>query len=113
MIQDAELQEKLLALNTNQLSLDAFERWIGPASVNLYQGGSQSVIEKVSEIHHLFSDYGGGHIDDARLRRELLSLLDSVVVYLRLDMNLNLSLVPPDVLSANSAPVQQIPVLYV
>jgi hypothetical protein len=113
MIQDAELQEKLWALNDGRLSLEEFERWVVPASVNLHKGGSQNVIEKVSEIHHLLSDYGDGHIDDAQLRRELLSLLDNLVVCLRIDMNFGLSFVPPDVLSSSSVPVQEPAVLYV
>jgi hypothetical protein len=81
MIQESEIQERLLQLGDGSLSLDDFERWIGPASVGMHRASSPAAIRLAAKIHHLLDDYDRGDIAAAQLRAELVHLLDGSFVF--------------------------------
>ena len=74
MILESDLRSRLAAIAQNQMSLDAFESWIGPASRNAHKDSSPGALELVSAIHFLFAERDESLLDESALRRELLAL---------------------------------------
>lgn len=81
MIRESEVKDQLVAVRRNMMSLAEFERWLGPASWNMHSDSLPSDVEFVSLIHVLLSERDDRILDEAGLRRELLSLIDGYVPY--------------------------------
>ena len=85
MMDAYEVRQKLELVAMNGLSLDSFEDWFVPNSWNVHSDSSPEAIELVSSIHLLLSERDDRILKESDLRRELLSLLEDRIRYVRID----------------------------
>jgi hypothetical protein len=71
MIHESDILNQLSKLDSAQVSLTEFERWIGSASWNMHKDSDPRAVELASAILFLFSRYGDGELDGKQLRMEL------------------------------------------
>ena len=80
MILESAVREKLAAVARNAISLNDLANWIDAEGWNMHRDSAADAVDLASSIHLLLGERDDGVIDEAALRRELLSLLNNVVV---------------------------------
>lgn len=80
MVVEAEVRENVIAVLRNELSLSDFEDWLVQHSWNMHQDSAPSAQELVSAIELALFEHSSGHLAEAELRAELLSLASHVSV---------------------------------
>src|SRR5688572_6263349 len=80
MIHEREVREKIAALLARQISLSAFERWLGSESWNMFND-SQDAVPVVASVNMLVHELHDAIISDEQFHGELASLLNNVVVH--------------------------------
>lgn len=81
MILDADIRQKLLAVESGRVSLDEFEDWLADAAWGMHRDSAQSAIGLASAALMVFDRRDAGFIDDGKAFKELAALLidDSIV----------------------------------
>ncbi|HEX9942036.1 MAG TPA: hypothetical protein VGG03_08470 [Thermoanaerobaculia bacterium] len=88
MIREDEVRQKLAELLSGELGLEEFEDWLVQRSWNMHLDSSAGAQDLVSAIELAPAEHSSGHLSEAQLREELLSLLDNVVVAAKPTSNL-------------------------
>jgi hypothetical protein len=80
MIQQQDLREQIASLLNGDVSLAAFERWLGSRSWNMFNEDSPDVVRMIAATNLRVSELHDRIIDDREFLNELRSLLNYPVV---------------------------------
>lgn len=86
MIRESEIRQKLIEHLSDRLSLDDFEDWLVAHSWNMHQDSAPSAQDLASALELALYEYSSGHLTEAELRSELMSLSGNIVVAVELTM---------------------------
>jgi hypothetical protein len=88
MIHEHEIRRNLALMLSGDLPLAVFGEWLASESWNMFADGSDEAIALVAAINIRLDAFSDGLINWARLRRELLSLVNDAVMEIQFSLDL-------------------------
>src|SRR2546426_7914376 len=76
MIAENQIREKLARYLRGEISLDHLEDWVVEQSWNMHRDSDDAAQQLAAAIELRLAEHSSGHLDEASLRNEFLSLIN-------------------------------------